>query len=796
MNRDDVEARLNGTDLLGQPVRHRLNQGILGTRFLLPPFSILSAREGEWQKRKRAWINLGIQSELGRGGNLLSISDSCEEYRQRAGDYAARPEDGILPTASLKGGLTFGLTQAPYADPEVIKKKRRDKAAAEDAALIPGAAGPVHGHDRTEGPSQPGLTNHLTANAYRSRGKVAAASDCGTSIFDPVLTELMYSWFSPEGGQVIDPFAGGSVRGIVAAVLGRKYWGNDLSERQVLANRLQGESILGAGQNTCVWNQGDSRDEMCKAPEADFLFSCHPAGTKIVMSGGKLEGVENVKVGDFVVSHTGRVRQVTDTFARSYSGYIHHFYRDYRNLPLKTTSEHPLYVFRPTVLETRAAKPEIRQGERSWIRAEQVRVGDCLLEPVPIPRSWNVDGGIIWTYKPPPVPSHGRTGAPRKGNSTVRATQELGLLVGYYLSEGWSYDRAVYFTFHEKEIEYQRDVLRIFRSVFGADLKTTVHGNAPNNKSVVITCSGVKPSQFFRQNCGSGANTKRVPDWVFDSSEEIIKQVVIGCWRGDGWCSENSGPGYATVSEQLAEDLRRLLLRLGIVSSIRKRPKRLTAYCTKGEVNHQWYLIVRGGGAKKLADMLGKSCYTPKLRRPGRGPWIQDGYVHYPIRKITKEKVFKLPVFNMEVDEDHSYVADGVCSHNCPPYADLEVYSKDPADISNMDYPDFLDAYKDVIYTTCEKLRPDRFAAWVIGDVRDGKTGLYRDLPGDTVRAFRRAGLELYNTFILVTAVGSLSIRVTRQFEKSRKCGTTHQVVQVFLKGDPRVAAQACGGTG
>jgi hypothetical protein len=41
---------------------------LLGDEFILPPFSVLSAREGWWQERKRKWLALGIQSELGRGG--------------------------------------------------------------------------------------------------------------------------------------------------------------------------------------------------------------------------------------------------------------------------------------------------------------------------------------------------------------------------------------------------------------------------------------------------------------------------------------------------------------------------------------------------------------------------------------------------------------------------------------------------------------------------------------------------------------------------------------------------------
>ena len=40
----------------------------LAERFIIPPFSVLDARQGYWQDRKEAWLRLGIQSELGRGG--------------------------------------------------------------------------------------------------------------------------------------------------------------------------------------------------------------------------------------------------------------------------------------------------------------------------------------------------------------------------------------------------------------------------------------------------------------------------------------------------------------------------------------------------------------------------------------------------------------------------------------------------------------------------------------------------------------------------------------------------------
>src|SRR3990167_514581 len=130
---------------------------------------------------------------------------------------------------------------------------------------------------------------------------------------------------------------------------------------------------------------------------------------------------------------------------------------------------------------------------------------------------------------------------------------------------------------------------------------------------------------------------------------------------------------------------------------------------------------------------------------------------------------------------------------SCPPYFDLERYSDDPRDLSTMDYTEFLRVYRDIIAKSCAMLRDDRFAVFVVGDVRNRATGNYRNFVGDTVEAFRAAGLGLYNEAILVTAVGSLPIRVGQHFAGYRKLGRTHQNVLVFLKGDAGRASAACG---
>ena len=149
--------------------------------------------------------------------------------------------------------------------------------------------------------------------------------------------------------------------------------------------------------------------------------------------------------------------------------------------------------------------------------------------------------------------------------------------------------------------------------------------------------------------------------------------------------------------------------------------------------------------------------------------------------------------------EGDSRTIDKTCANvdadmvfSCPPYADLEVYSDDPADLSTLSYNEFKTAYFEIIAKACARLKPDRFACFVVGEVRD-KRGNYYNFVGDTIEGFREAGLEYYNEAILITAVGSLPIRAGRQFAASRKLGKTHQNILVFVKGDGKRAATACG---
>ena len=201
-------------DLFGNPI---IKDVLLRDKFIEPPFSVLDTKSGNWQKRKRQWKLLGIQSEIGR---------------------------------NVK---TFGKFT-----PSQGKKDRFDK--------------------------------------------------ISTSIFDPALCEVLYNWFCKENGTILDCFAGGSVRGIVANKLGYKYTGIDIRKEQIESNREQALQILKIN-NQPQWYVGDSNKVLDDfTNKYDFVFSCPPYADLEIYS--KLEGdISNMSYNDFMESYKSIIKK-------------------------------------------------------------------------------------------------------------------------------------------------------------------------------------------------------------------------------------------------------------------------------------------------------------------------------------------------------------------------------------------------------------------------------------------------------------------------------------------------------
>ena len=203
----------------------KYSESTLCRKYIVPPFSILDARTGYWIKRKREWFSLGIRGVEGRQPDLTKYSDAVMKKQ-------------------------FGRS---FKNIDIMK--------GEAPKFIRGShKGVLHkSHSGTDG-------------QYKGGSDWRGA---GSSVFDPVLCEIIYSWFCPLNGYVLDPFAGGSTRGIVASYLNYNYTGIELRQEQIEANRIQAENIGVSPE----WVHGDSYELNAILPENekyDLIFTCPP----------------------------------------------------------------------------------------------------------------------------------------------------------------------------------------------------------------------------------------------------------------------------------------------------------------------------------------------------------------------------------------------------------------------------------------------------------------------------------------------------------------------------------------
>jgi hypothetical protein len=209
------------------------------------------------------------------------------------------------------------------------------------------------------------------------------------------------------------------------------------------------------------------------------------------------------------------------------------------------------------------------------------------------------------------------------------------------------------------------------------------------------------------------------------------------------------------------------------------------------ELAYRWFNTERGvildpfaGGSVRgiVAAKLGMQYYGVDLRREQIEANCQNA------KDVIGEKYKPFPYWccddSINIDKLF-YNEQCDLLFSCPPYGDLEVYSDNPCDLSTMKYDDFIIAYREIIRKSCAMLKENRFAIFVVSEIRDPKTGWYRNFVQDTVKAFNDCGVPFYNEMILVNTINSLAIRVTKQFNHSRKIGRHHQNVLVFYKGDP-----------
>lgn len=376
-------------------------------------------------------------------------------------------------------------------------------------------------------------------------------------------------------------------------------------------------------------------------PAVDY-GRCLPPSTPITTIDG-IKPLSEVRVGDRILTHTGKFRRVTRLFSRRYSGKLYTFRTLGNYEPLTTTDDHPILVYRNSGL--------------SWVYANEITYRTYLTRPViteeiPMER-------IEYAYEL--YHPSGRGGTFTTEVVSLQTTPELMRLVGYYLAEGASDRYRVSFDIHKNESDLERDITNCISKVFQARVSPKPD---PDSDGLKLCVDSVRVAAFFSQ-FGHHADQKKIPWWMVLLPPANIKEIVRGEFWGDGHYSDKyyhyktkMHSNYfttRTTARELALQLHYMLGRLGILSSVSIQRQKNRKSCYSVTV-HTPYVEAMG----RLVEVPAKNNDVSH-----RYIHLTDGMIVTPVVKIETQEVVDYLVQNLEVEGDNSYVAANISVHNC-----------------------------------------------------------------------------------------------------------------------------------
>ncbi len=244
----------------------------------------------------------------------------------------------------------------------------------------------------------------------------------------------------------------------------------------------------------------------------------------------------------------------------------------------------------------------------------------------------------------------------------------LAALLGYYCAEGniWkdTERRAnscmLTFSFGPHEAHFAAKVQRLLEEVFGARAKIE---KRPTTLAIVLYKSSV--ALVFEGLCGIGSANKHVPEQMYGAPTDVIGAFLTAYAEGDGCRERNGRIETATNSEELAYGVALLVLKSGRVPSLRHylRPAEGEIF---GRIIHRspHLFLVRW-----YSDEDKTRC------------WRTEDYFFVPIRCVTSQD-YQGYVYNLEVEEDHSYLANFLVAKNCQNWLTSQALRDDAAGVA------------------------------------------------------------------------------------------------------------------
>ena len=370
-------------------------------------------------------------------------------------------------------------------------------------------------------------------------------------------------------------------------------------------------------------------------------MGCFTAGNEVTLADGSRKAIEEIQIGDMVLTHHGKARPVTKLYQRNYTGNLYTI-KAAGNPDITCTEEHPFLA---------EESPKLRNFK--WGKAA----------------GWNID------VYPDPKWIHAKclenhlvfSPIISETTPTVPYTKEFARLLGAYLADGHTTHN------HQKEINgIELNVSEknpIIEEIFGIaeSLKlpnTPIITTPPHSEHCIkIGLYGKDLASVVQQLAGKYAKEKRLDQSVMRWPTELQRQLIGSYANGDGCFTGKGALQLSTASKYLAWQIQSILYRLEIVPSVQ-----CVVHKPGGGFNFhdttEYTISIGKQQVQKLADV----CYKIKPMEIGAvrtDRKIYGDLCATPIRETTIEYVTDVPVYNFEVQDDESYVVNGIAVHNC-----------------------------------------------------------------------------------------------------------------------------------
>jgi len=452
-------------------------------------------------------------------------------------------------------------------------------------------------------------------------------------------------------------------------------------------------------------------------PSVYFIYMSTPCFTKntLILTNFSIKPISLIRKGEKVITHKGNLKKVVKTFKRKYKGKILKI-KPLGNLEIECTPNHPFLAIKRKYKKNYKEDKfkNIIKRKPKWILAGDLNIGDMLVVPkikitgyaprfvkisnkrlekyyeimkLEIPRyeSGKIKRGILSElskkYKINKLVLSGWINKKHKPkhliNLKIKIDKNLSYLFGIFVAEGWiQYNKRFYkkrkkyysskelvFAFGEEPNLIEK-TKKILRQKFNIDAKIEKMKNQKGYKLHIVdkNIANLFEKLFYNKN-GHRAWNKKLPNWFLFLNKNLISAFLKGYWDGDGsiWQGQHPFASCSTVSFKLINQIKLLLLKLGIYPCLIKRKPSSQILGRKVKDKESFQLIISGKQIKKFAKLLGFSFkYEPKYQK-----FIETkDYFLVPITKIEIED-FNGDVFNLEVLDDNSYLSSYISVHNC-----------------------------------------------------------------------------------------------------------------------------------